>query len=59
MREERDGATPTKCSICGTSLLDKPRINDMCQTCDHAVHPQQSPNWDWSQLDTDGEDWKE
>lgn len=32
-----DDPMPTRCAICGTSLLDKPRIGDLCLTCEHAI----------------------
>lgn len=49
-----DGHEPPKqCAICGTSLLDKPRIADMCLECEFAVGQQTSAR------KSDGEEWKE
>ena len=50
--------TPDKCAICGTSLTDKPRLADLCLTCDFATSYHGDPTLLTQMHDEDGEGWK-
>ena len=48
----------TKCAVCGCSLLDKARINDLCVTCEFAISHKGDPTLLTEMRDEDDEKWR-